>query len=58
MIDAIEFDPFPLLRALHRHGAEAVVIGQVAGILHGSQELTGDHTCGHGAPPSAVVDSG
>jgi hypothetical protein len=40
--DAIGFDPFPLLRALHRHGAEAVVIGQVAGILHGSRELTGD----------------
>ena len=32
--DAIGFDPFPLLRSLHRPGAEAVVIGQVAGILH------------------------
>jgi hypothetical protein len=40
--DAIGFDPFPLLQALHRHGAEVVVIGQVAGILHGSRELTGD----------------
>jgi hypothetical protein len=40
--DAIGFDPFPLLRALHDHGATAVVIGQVAGILHGSRELTGD----------------
>jgi hypothetical protein len=40
--DAIGFDPFPLLRALARSRAEAVVIGQVAGILHGSQELTGD----------------
>jgi hypothetical protein len=40
--DAVGFDPFPLLRALHRHGAEVVVIGQVAGILHGSRELTGD----------------
>jgi hypothetical protein len=40
--DAIGFDPFPLLRSLYRHGAEAVVIGQVAGILHGSRELTGD----------------
>jgi hypothetical protein len=38
----VGFDPFPLLRALDRHGAEAVVIGQVAGILHGSRELTGD----------------
>jgi hypothetical protein len=36
------FDPFPLLRALHRAGVKAVVIGQVAGILHGSAELTGD----------------
>jgi hypothetical protein len=40
--DAVGFDPFPLLRALDRHEAEAVVIGQVAGILHGSRELTGD----------------
>ena len=36
------FDPFPLLRALHAAGARVAVIGQVAGILHGSQELTGD----------------
>ena len=36
------FDPFPLLRALHQAGARAVVIGQVAGIMHGSLELTGD----------------
>lgn len=36
------FDPFPLLRALHRAGAPVVVMGQVAGILHGSVELTGD----------------
>jgi hypothetical protein len=40
--DACGFDPFPLLRSLHRAGARAVVIGQVAGILHGSRELTGD----------------
>lgn len=40
--DAIGFDPVPLLRALDRHGAEVCVIGQVAGILHGSTELTGD----------------
>lgn len=40
--DAVGFDPFPLLRALDRHGAEVVVMGQVAGILHGSRELTGD----------------
>ena len=40
--DAIGFDPLPLLAALDRAGARAVVIGQVAGILHGSRELTGD----------------
>jgi hypothetical protein len=40
--DAIGFDPRPLLIALDRAGARAVVIGQVAGILHGSAELTGD----------------
>ncbi|MGH3276570.1 MAG: hypothetical protein ACRDNZ_19860 [Streptosporangiaceae bacterium] len=40
--DAIGFDPFPLLAALAGHGARVVVIGQVAGIMHGSRELTGD----------------
>jgi hypothetical protein len=40
--DAAGFAPMILLEALDRHGARAVVIGQVAGILHGSQELTGD----------------
>ncbi|MGZ0149823.1 hypothetical protein ACXJJ3_22365 [Kribbella sp. WER1] len=40
--DAIGFDPFPLLRALQRSGVRVVVIGQVAGIMHGSMELTGD----------------
>lgn len=40
--DAVGFDPFPVLRALREHGAEAVVMGQVAGIMHGSRELTGD----------------
>ncbi|MGH3486861.1 MAG: hypothetical protein ACRDP8_02930 [Actinopolymorphaceae bacterium] len=39
---ALGFDPFALLRALDRAGARTVVIGQVAGILHGSAELTGD----------------
>ncbi|MET7337129.1 hypothetical protein [Nonomuraea sp. NPDC005650] len=39
---ALGFDPFPLLEALHRNGVRAVVIGQVAGIMHGSTELTGD----------------
>ncbi len=39
---ALGFDPFPLLEALHRHGVRAAVIGQVAGIMHGSTELTGD----------------
>ena len=40
--EAFGFDPLVLLAALDRHGARAVVIGQVAGIMHGSQELTGD----------------
>lgn len=40
--DAVGFDPFPVLRALHINGANVVVIGQVAGIMHGSAELTGD----------------
>ena len=40
--DAIGFNPFPLLRSLHRSGAHVTVIGQVAGIMHGSEELTGD----------------
>ncbi|MDR8413928.1 hypothetical protein MTP10_35005 [Nonomuraea sp. 3-1Str] len=39
---ALGFDPFPLLEAFHRNGVRAVVIGQVAGIMHGSAELTGD----------------
>ncbi|MEU8106944.1 hypothetical protein ACWGH8_30370 [Nonomuraea muscovyensis] len=39
---ALGFDPFPFLQALHKAGSHAVVIGQVAGIMHGSTELTGD----------------
>jgi hypothetical protein len=40
--DAAGFDPIPLLRSLDAQGARVVIIGQVAGILHGSTELTGD----------------
>ncbi|MBF8185232.1 hypothetical protein ITP53_05670 [Nonomuraea sp. K274] len=40
--DALGFDPFPLLEAFHHNGVRVVVIGQVAGIMHGSTELTGD----------------
>lgn len=40
--DAVGFDPVPLLRELDRAGARVCAIGQVAGILHGSAELTGD----------------
>jgi hypothetical protein len=40
--DAVNFDPLPLLRALDLAGARVMVIGQVAGIMHGSRELTGD----------------
>ncbi|MGW4088182.1 hypothetical protein ACWEGS_34760 [Streptomyces sp. NPDC004822] len=39
---ALGFDPLPFLRALHEAGSRAVVVGQVAGILHGSTDLTGD----------------
>lgn len=39
---ALGFDPLPFLRALHEAGSHAMVVGQVAGILHGSTELTGD----------------
>ncbi|KOV67861.1 hypothetical protein ADL00_14945, partial [Streptomyces sp. AS58] len=39
---AFGFDPFPFLQAIHAAGSRAVVIGQVAGIMHGSTELTGD----------------
>ncbi|MFJ8945177.1 hypothetical protein ACIRG4_18425 [Streptomyces sp. NPDC102395] len=39
---AVGFDPFPFLRALHDAGSRAMVVGQVAGILHGSVEPTGD----------------
>ena len=40
--DAIGFNPLPLLRILHERGAVVAVMGQVAGIMHGSCELTGD----------------
>lgn len=39
---AVGFDPRPLLRELSTVPTPIVVIGQVAGILHGSTELTGD----------------
>ncbi|MFJ9743269.1 hypothetical protein [Streptomyces sp. NPDC101166] len=39
---AVGFDPFPFLQALHEAGSRAMVVGQVAGILHGSAEPTGD----------------
>ena len=54
--DAVGFDPRPLLAALDRAGARAVVIGQVAGILHGSTELTGDlDLLWSGRPEEAVA---
>lgn len=40
--DARGFDPLPVLGALHEAGVRVIVIGQVAGIMHGSTELTGD----------------
>jgi hypothetical protein len=40
--DAINFDPFPMLALMQASQVNYAVIGQVAGILHGSTELTGD----------------
>lgn len=40
--DAIGFDPFPMLGVLQTTGADYAVFGQVAGILHGSSDPTGD----------------
>src|SRR4051812_44620813 len=40
--DAIGFDPFPMLVLMQATGANYAVFGQVAGLLHGSNELTGD----------------
>src|SRR5688500_4303591 len=40
--DAIGFDPFPMLALLQAPGSDYAVFGQVAGILHGSTEPTGD----------------
>ena len=40
--DAIGFDPFPMLALLQTTGADYAIFGQVAGILHGSWEPTGD----------------
>ncbi|MDQ1424068.1 MAG: hypothetical protein QOD72_1566, partial [Acidimicrobiaceae bacterium] len=51
---AVGFDPLRLLTALDRHGARAIVIGQVAGIMHGSQELTGDLDLLWSGDPSEV----
>jgi len=39
---ALRWDPLPLLGAIHQSGVRVVVIGQAAGIMHGSVELTGD----------------
>ena len=40
--DAIGFDPFPMLAVMQATGADYAVFGQVAGILHGSSDPTGD----------------
>ncbi len=40
--DAIGFDPFPMLALMQNTGANYAIFGQVAGIMHGSIELTGD----------------
>ena len=40
--DAIDFDPFPMLAVMQAARANYAVFGQVAGILHGSADPTGD----------------
>ena len=40
--DAIGFDPLPMLAAMHATECNYAVFGQVAGILHGSADPTGD----------------
>jgi len=34
------FDPIPILRVLHRHQVAFVIVGGVAGYLHGSDFVT------------------
>ena len=40
--DAVGFDPFPMLALMRSTKVDYAVFGQVAGILHGSSEPTGD----------------
>ena len=40
--DAMGFDPFPMLALMRATKADFAVFGQVAGILHGSRDPTGD----------------
>ncbi|MGW8772554.1 hypothetical protein [Streptomyces sp. NPDC055794] len=49
------FDPFPLLATLQASGVHVIVIGQVAGIMHGSTELTGDLDLLWDADPSSAA---
>lgn len=42
MSDAAPFDPLPLLRVLHDHAVDFVIIGGVAGALHGANLITND----------------
>lgn len=35
-------DPGPLLETLHRHGVRYIVVGGIAGNLHGSTSMTSD----------------
>jgi len=37
-----EFDAFGILRLLHTHGVNFVIVGGIAGILHGSNLITND----------------
>lgn len=52
--DAIGFDPFPMLAVMQATEANYAVFGQVAGILHGSSEPTGDLDILWDGSPDAV----
>lgn len=51
---APQFLPFDLLAALNRHGVRYVVIGGVAAVLHGSDQLTSDLDLAHERTPENI----
>lgn len=53
MIDSAvaAFDPFAILRTLQRHDVEFLLIGGIAGVLHGSPTMTNDLSICHSRDP-------